>query len=245
MLISPYSLHWYLAIICNPEHVLEPPTPAPIKTVSSIQTRKRKRDSQNTDAVELPSVDSPRMPPELPVDTREPTPARSRSIDEADETSVEALLDVGACAISPGEENRAESLSKSSSPIRELSGENGGLLYPPSDYDHHMEIDGEVFSADASIEHEVSPDLMEVTSRPASAMDVVETDDKAMDLDAEESPSTSTIPASRFYGSKGKQRALSPAVPHPLEIGAEELSKEEFSAAEPSEAGPSEFDSNK
>lgn len=40
------SLHWYLAIICNPEYILQPPPLEPSVDVAQPMTRKRKRDSE-------------------------------------------------------------------------------------------------------------------------------------------------------------------------------------------------------
>lgn len=75
------SLHWYLAIICNPEFVLQPPPPS-TTTVSSVQTRKRKRDS---DALEQES--STTLPE--PSDRAHDSPTATAD----DETSVENILD--------------------------------------------------------------------------------------------------------------------------------------------------------
>jgi hypothetical protein len=234
-LIIVHSLHWFLAIICNPEYVLQPPPPAPPKAISSVQTRKRKRNSKNEDLVELSDTsDPPEAPPES-ASIRDPTSMRSRSIDEADETRVEAMLDLGGIAISPPEETQAEPPEKNAALLDELT-------YPPSDPGMDVDAPQEDTpepSVRSGSEREISPELT-VNTRPPEDGDIVGADEKDIEMDAVGEPSTSAIPTSRFYStisSKGKERAMSPAVPHPSEL---EIEKEESV-----DTDPTDFDSNR
>lgn len=208
-------LHWYLAIICNPEYVLQQPPPTPPKGGPAVLTRKRKRE-EDAEAVVLPGTD------EAPTGTRDPTPARSRTGDETDENSVEVLL--GDCAISPAAEPSA--------PADDL----GVLMYPPSDPDAPMELDGEstqeVVEIDSAAATKAStlqePSLngdppVTVARSDGSEPDIVEIDDTPMEVDKPPATSSAStaVPVTRFYSTvskKGKERALSPAVPHPSEL---------------------------
>lgn len=187
----------------------------PPKAISSVQTRKRKRESEAAPDEELSvTMDPP------PPDTREATPLRSRSASEVDETSVEALLD--GCTINPTDP---------------LSPEFGGLTYPNSESDP-MDVDATPEELEAGATTAAAP--IETDDSPAKAGDheIIMLDDAPMDVDTTITSSHSAIPASRFYtsSSKGKERAVSPEVPHPMENTEQDAETQEPAEAEPSEA---------
>lgn len=225
--MSHGSLHWYLAIICNPEYTLQPPPPPPPKTGPSVLTRKRKRE-ENTEPVNIPDTDDTLQA--LLTGTREATPARSRTGDEADESSVEALL--GDCAIS--EEAHEPSIALE---------DFGGLQYPQSDLDLPMDVDADsstdadvvdIDSAAATMASTLAEQSVEEDDSFIKAddpdVDIVEIDDSPMEVDeADAVTSTSAVPVSKFYSStlkRGKERAVSPVVPHPSELDSQEVDAE-------------------
>lgn len=193
----------------------------PPKVLSSVQTRKRKRESEAAPDEEELSVTMD--PP--PSDTREATPLRSRSASEVDETSVEALLDC--CTINPTDL---------------LSPEFGGLTYPNSEPDS-MDVDATPKELEAGATTAAAS--IEIDDSPAKAGDheVIMVDDTPMDVDTTITSSHSAVPASRFYisSSKGKERAVSPEVPHPLENTEQDAETQEPAEPEPSEADPTKY----
>lgn len=214
------SLHWYLAIICNPEYILQPPPPPP-KVGPSVLTRKRKRED-----AELVEILDARDTPQAPTaDTRETTPARSRTGDEAEENSVEALLND--CAISPPGEPREASLFKDD-PV-------SGLMYPPSEPDPQMDVDAEshpevvdIDSAAATMASTLEEQSVDEGDSPTEDK-IVGIDDTPMEVDTANATATKAVPVTRFYSfasKKGKERAMSPAIPHPSELEHEEVEVE-------------------
>lgn len=210
------SLHWYLAIICNPEHVLKPPPPLPTKVASSIQTRKRKRESEVPP--EFDDSPTPGEPPQS--DTREATPSRPRSGSEVDETSVEALID--GCNSSSQEQTERQT-----APTPALIPDDyiGDLAYPSSEPDQ-MEVDAPPDETKVVPETPDACEAIEIedSSQQVEDNEVAVVNDTSMEVDMNSSAATttSTIPAAQFYNStdKGKTRAwaprhLSPEVPHP------------------------------
>ncbi|GJE88369.1 hypothetical protein PsYK624_044520 [Phanerochaete sordida] len=232
-------LHWYLAIICNPEYTLQSPPPTPQKNGPSVLTRKRKRE-EDAEPVDIPDGDETSQVPAAR--TRDTTPARSRTGDEAEENSVEELLNLNDCAISPPGEPQDPSMpSKGSCDM---------LQYPMSD--PPMDVDGlstqdvvEIDSAAATKGSTLQDLSVDEDDKPASVVEeeIVEIDTAPMEVDKAHASSTA-VPVTRFYGSavrKGKERALSPAVPHPsdpvsqdVEVDVEvEVEAEKEDAAEP------------
>lgn len=233
------SLHWYLAIIINPDQVLQPPPPLPPKALLSMQTRKRKRESGDSATIE----DSNDPLAVGPSDTR---PSSPRSASEADETSVEALLD--GCAISqPKEPSRQASPAAEAKDDKESS-PSLSLMYPTSEPDvdpaaaseQAMDVDAPPRTSEppAANARSASSEPIEVDSPPTKVAEVLEIDGSPMEVDAGVMSATSAIPANQFYSSasaKGKARALSPEVPHPDTPIEEDTEKEEAAEAEAAE----------
>ncbi|OBZ68651.1 hypothetical protein A0H81_11055 [Grifola frondosa] len=81
------NLHWYLAIIHNPEHMLQPPPP-----MESKQTRKRKRQS-DTSEVPVPVPVAPAQEEEVVLNSCPPSPQRQlMNLDSEGDEEVEMLL---------------------------------------------------------------------------------------------------------------------------------------------------------
>ena len=181
---------------------------------------------------------------ELPLsDTREATPIRSRSASEADETSVEALLD--GCAISQSKDVATPPAEEPSLPVPEF----GGLMYPspePELMDVDVDLSQEDMRTDAVATEQRSAsagpiDVDDALHSEGDSPRVLDSDDAPMEVDTAFTSSSSTVPAARFYSApyKGKGRALSPEVPHPPDVN------QETETREPVEPEPIEADFNK
>ncbi|KAJ3528935.1 hypothetical protein NM688_g7926 [Phlebia brevispora] len=206
-------MHWYLAIICNPEYILKPPPPEPPKVVSQVQTRKRKREEHGLPDDSVPGIPSAASSP--PVEERASSP-RPRS---GSEGAVEALL--GTSATTQGNP------TATTSPTATDSDNNiPDLQYPLSeamDVDDPASIHSETRAMDvdeASTSGEPSTscrassplsdpptengDVYMMTTSTANGDPIV--------IDDTEEPRSTAVPPSRFYGSvKGKERARSEA----------------------------------
>jgi hypothetical protein len=85
LIAKPHSLHWYLAIICDPEHVLQLPLPKKVAPLSVLTRHQRRKDGTYID------FDSP-------FTTGEDLVAPSAATDDADGQEVEGLLN--SCSLS-------------------------------------------------------------------------------------------------------------------------------------------------
>lgn len=121
------SFHWYLAIICNPEYVLQPPVPK--STGPTRMTRKRKRESDLTDEQDIDVAPAPEhqvpVPPAPELDYVPETPPPP---DSGGEEEVEGMLGRSALAAERGETSVNESAANAQ--MAELADMH--LQYPAS-----------------------------------------------------------------------------------------------------------------
>lgn len=198
-----FSLHWYLAIICNPEYVLQPPPPQPPK--ASVQTRKRKRDS---DALgQETTADIPE-----PLDFAHDSPTATVE----DEKSVENML--GDCNISQTNAS-AEDLTM------QPGGEDIDILGVPSDGElQYPDSDGGVAEIPAESSTEPAGPSRDVSELIEIDDDLQEVDEGHVPMEVDEpgkDTASSAIPCASFYGVPSKtdkdkdknEVQLSPEVP--------------------------------
>lgn len=205
-------MHWYLAIICNPEFVLKPPPPEPPKVAPQVRTRKRKRDTEIAECEEAAtlSFDAPPPAEDRPLS---PSSTRQHSTSEAEEGTVEEML--GSFSISQEDQSRSVNIAPGS------DGPLPDLQYPegePMDVDVDEASTKAVSSQDTaksrdSTETETgrSSLLSDVASNVAD-VEMSGNGDGVTVLDDAEKKTRGAVPASRFYSSlrkaKEKPRAL-------------------------------------
>ncbi len=245
------SLHWYLAIICNPEFVLQPPPP-PEAVAPQVQTRKRKRDSETVEIDDPPSV-SPDPPPLAATQ-----PSHGRSGSEAEEGTVEAMLETH-CSISQAGKDKSSPTIPASPDVMEIN-DDLQLSWPLSDMiEIPMDVDeipsgpgsdvATMGSSRTSVEVE-SPSTIGARSTDVSSPDIVEVDMSMQgDTDSEVNVarSSAAVPVTRFYASaskKGKERAPTP-FPTNREVDITVTEEGEEQVAPEAEPEPMSFDANK
>ncbi|EGO24014.1 hypothetical protein SERLADRAFT_470630 [Serpula lacrymans var. lacrymans S7.9] len=198
-------MHWYLAIICDPEHTLLPPLPpTPSKVIS---TRRRTRQ---IDDIEKHPLDS--TPPQGPADddVRMEDIPRSPSRDAPDEEMKELDVFKDSCSISSLTPDGSKPVSVSSSDGGEkLFTESSDVDIPDLNYpspqlrSRSMEIDIDV------PEH----DVISLSSKKDSSLSIISdsSTSRVDELSEATTPNSRAISASSFYGSasnrKGKRKA--------------------------------------
>ncbi|KAH9925567.1 uncharacterized protein B0H18DRAFT_1119406 [Fomitopsis serialis] len=135
--------HWYLAIICNPEHVLLPPLPSPPKP--KPMTRKRKRDSDvtdvqaTTDSTTAEAANAQDM--EIVPDSHPPSPAIP-VVDSGGEDEVEDFLLGPQESVADADESRPPSAMGDDPQVDRFDQLNNiELEYPRSSSAPPMEVD--------------------------------------------------------------------------------------------------------
>ncbi|KAF7298896.1 ULP-PROTEASE domain-containing protein [Mycena indigotica] len=188
------NLHWYLAIIYHPEHVLKPELPPPPSTKASPSTRSRTRNqTEKSPEADAPVPSSPRPPDSKattlsgkssPTENRPCTPISPSS----NQTEAEIAANLTTCSI----EDDAE--------------------MDPSDAADTMSEPNSLFDS--------PEEPMEVDGIPSVVMEVDDLDTSIDPINmaaADPTPAPPTnIPkpsASQFYSSKGKRKATSPPPP--------------------------------
>lgn len=202
------SMHWYLAIICNPEFVLKPPPLESPKDVSHIQTRKRKREEEASEMdASFGRLTTAPSPPEEQEHSTDSSLQRAAS-----EGAVEAMLTTS--TVSQDQPETVFATNDNPDPIPDLQ-------YPFSDPVEPMDIDANhptmVTNMDVDLVSDTGASMgMSPMSPWPSEDDDVQTssirstvDNDAIVID-DESIKSVTVPVSRFYGTsnKGKERAV-------------------------------------
>ncbi|KAF7795361.1 hypothetical protein EIP86_006518 [Pleurotus ostreatoroseus] len=215
-------LHWYLAIICNPEFVLQPPPPEPAKVASHIRTRKRKREDANDDDIGVDCPPTSSVPPEEQVDSTD-----SSTQGDASEGAVEAMLEPSTVILS---QDPADSVP---APTATDLDQIPDLQYPISDPPDHMDVDAEVstkamdvdtyiYSKDMDVDNASTRASIGQSSRSASSALSESGDvrilptmsnvrDDAIDVD-DVNVKSSTVPVALFYGTSSKGKGKDKAV---------------------------------
>ncbi|KIJ62621.1 hypothetical protein HYDPIDRAFT_114280 [Hydnomerulius pinastri MD-312] len=212
------NIHWYLAIIYQPGHTLEPPLPPPPSPISRT-TRKRKKEQEQEQPevageakaeVEVEAISVPEPPeaeisaPAAPTSEKEPIPepepecgADTSSVNATRATTPSLTQDEEMGDVSISAFRKSCSITAISKPPSVASSRTAGqpsspppLLYPPSDY---MDVDTE------------EPVVADLNPPPDDKLEV-------MELLTSKPPSKSSgVPPTRFYGSasnKEKEKAV-------------------------------------
>lgn len=215
-----HSLHWYLAIIYQPEHVLLPPLPKP---AISVSTRARKTQLDKEEKELTLSMNSRSSPPRQEVSISEPPSATQ------DKEEVEEMFK-SSCSISP-----THSESRSTAPIIidqkdsaaaepepivvDDDGEAPDLEYPSSPFKESFQMD--VDELDKTPIQEISS----VTSKPS-----VSTSGSRADGTQPISAASNdgAIATTSFYGSDpSKRKGKEKAVPQPFPLDPVEVTNSE------------------
>ncbi|KAJ7195469.1 hypothetical protein GGX14DRAFT_474847 [Mycena pura] len=224
------NLHWYLAIIYHPEHILNPLPPPPLKNTPT--TRRKARQ----EAAKSPEIDHPLY-------SARPPDSKASSVTRGTPTPMETAG--GSGTLSPNsnaaeaevvDELTACSINEDSPPSHEVTdkpdsdaGDDVDDFDSLFDEDEKMDVDGSHSgdSQTASDGRDPDPQDMEVDELEE---DTEKSTDDPLDFLSKQSPpsaptSFAPVESGSFYGhSKGKRKAESPPV----------------LAAEPEEASPSE-----
>jgi hypothetical protein len=225
------SLHWYLAIIYEPEHTLRPPLPQKEHTLSQ-RGKLRRNNAAEPDVIpdtqeELPLIHDP-PPAEGPSEpdvemasldaTRASTPSITQDEDMDDISPVEFTQ---SCSISniPLERPRSASLSKpasmrsSSISVGKASGrsmsvaahsinEVESIMSPRSPRLDSMDIDATVIDVEAGEEGaELKGNLLS-----SKASTSTELSDPPSALSSKPPSRATGVPPSRFYGSSARRK---------------------------------------
>ncbi|THH27755.1 hypothetical protein EUX98_g6430 [Antrodiella citrinella] len=229
------NLHWYLAIICNPEYVLRPPPPTSELVAARPLTRKRKRDTEVFEqAAGLPAVADVPDAESVPDDTaltstgdasshtasgspsvasasvsRQRSPFVERIPDSENEMEVEPTQTDGG----KRDENEVEDLLdlQRSCSLIEVSSTPS-----PRHEDNDVTMDVEIPELLGQLEY--PPEPMEVDIGPDPTLSVTASSTVPPSLLEEDVPSASaSVPSALFYSTdgsrKGKQKATGPSEP--------------------------------
>ncbi|KAL6308454.1 hypothetical protein BKA93DRAFT_566260 [Sparassis latifolia] len=176
--------HWWLAIIYNPEHILNPPPPTPIKSV----TRKRKREQSQAKAAEASTS----------IENESASRHASPSVDaitvddsEAEQEVVEVLFERTSISDRADQPQRFPSETSREELGKETHFEIGDLMYPGSDDAVPMDVDEPSPQPhpleDIPVTEVVVDDDVEIKSADSSTF-VADNDERR------------SVPPSRFYG---------------------------------------------
>ncbi|KIM89078.1 hypothetical protein PILCRDRAFT_84870 [Piloderma croceum F 1598] len=227
-LIVPINehLHWYLAIIYQPENVLLPP---PTTAVSSISTRTRKSQSGTVDQQIPPATTSDLSPP-LRDQTEEAVACRPPHSATGNDGEVEKMFD-RSCSISVGHSNvtstasssiaeHNDTLPEADSIVVDDDGELHELQYPsPDEATFQMDVD-ELTGDQIMDEDRMTPEISATSSKPLSKDRGSRADSEAPNL---VSLNSEAVGANDFYSSgvrKGKEKEKEKAAirPFPLDV---------------------------
>ncbi|KIJ17824.1 hypothetical protein PAXINDRAFT_98018 [Paxillus involutus ATCC 200175] len=198
------NIHWYLAIIYEPRHTLEPPLP-PTSSPSARTTRKRKKEHGQAQAEGETTVQAEAVPAGVGPEQSSSTAQTSDKEAVAETSNVNATRastpsmtedeEMGAVSISAFD--KSCSIVPASGPVSATSSTGGvrapslpDLQWPPSDA-MDVDVDATAFDVD------LNPRSTEMTEVPGPLA------------------SKSGIPVSRFYGSepkKGKEKVVNQPV---------------------------------
>lgn len=210
-----FSMHWYLAIICNPEFVLKPPPPELPKDISHIQTRKRKREEEanEMDASfgRLTTAPSPPPRPEEQEHSSDSSLQRAAS-----EGAVEAMLTTSTVSQDHAETILA-AIHANPDPLPDLQ-------YPYSDQVDPMDVDGDHPAMASDMDVDIVSDtgasrgISPMSAGPSENDDLQTSsvwstaDDDAIVIDNASKPVTTF--GSKFFGTskKGKERSMKSTV---------------------------------
>lgn len=200
-----FSIHWYLAVICEPGHTLEPPLPLSQSQLSNARMTRRQKQKERASAnsetlteVSLEGLNSVvhATRGELEVDTssadatRATTPSMAIS-EEVDDVAI-TVFDKS-CSITAAEFVSSEVQVRDSSP---------NLVHPPSD---SMDVD-----VDTSVTYVVPVPTCEVGEVPEPST----------------SKPSSGVPANQFYGTVHESRDTQPVVMEDNEDSGEDQQQE-------------------
>jgi hypothetical protein len=236
------SLHWYLAIIYEPEHTLQPPLPQKEQSLSQRSKLRRQNVAEldvhtHTQKELSPTHDIPpaegHSEPDAEMSSLRATCASTPSITQDEEMDdISPIEFTQSCSISniPVEKPRSASSSKpvsmrgrsasvGKSSRRSMSVEAPSIneiisiILPSSPRLDSMDVDASVIDVEADQE---GPDLREniISSKASTSTDI---SDPPSTLSSKPPSRGTGIPPTRFYGPstgrKGKQKAESVVVP--------------------------------
>lgn len=172
------SVHWYLAVIYEPGHTLEPPLLLSHPS-NTRMTRKRKQKQERAEANVETAVLSEHVLAEVSLDRSGPTAQVTKGEPEADTSSVDVARTTTPSTIGNEEphdvvitvsDNVSEPVSATSfeTPIRDSSPD---LTYPPSD-SMDVDLDISVTGAVPNPTCKIAEALEPLTSKPSSGIPV-------------------------------------------------------------------------
>ena len=202
------SLHWYLAIIYQPEYILRPAPP-----LDSPVTRKRKRDEELSadSTIEVSKLR------ETPITASKPASEATTEVpDEAakpEEQEVENQLCAEVSSVSLDEHEQEASDSRNS--------KRGGSAKPSLLEDEGMEIDNSTPNSPMHVDREVHIEDLTRESTPhgttePSVAGTEDTTTEAPAVEIEDSTDADAIPVQTFYGNETAPfRTYASKKPHP------------------------------
>ena len=188
------SLHWYLAIIYQPEYTLRPAPP-----LDSPVTRKRKRDEE----LSVDSTIEPSEPGETPITASKPASEATTEVpDEAakpEEQEVENQLCAEVSSVSLDEHEQEASDFR--------NGERGGSANASLLEEEGMEIDNSTPNSPMHVDREVHIEDLTRESTPhgtaePSVAGTEDTTPEAPVVEIEDSTDANAVPVRTFYGNE-------------------------------------------